>query len=400
MSAPDFDVVVIGGGIQGAGIAQAAAVGGYSVLMLEQSALAAGTSSRSSKLIHGGLRYLESAQFSLVHECLQERSLLLKNAPELVHLTPFFIPVYRSTSRRPWQLQIGLTLYRLLTGRGRGGHFQRLPRRQWHTLDGLDSNGLQAVFQYYDAQTDDSLLTRAVVQSALAYGAELRMPATLEQAELHDRGCIVHYLDDGKRAATTTCRVLVNASGPWANLTLGRVSPQQPPLDIDLVQGSHVVLPGQLQRGCYYMEAPADRRAVFAMPWYGRILLGTTETPYQGDPARVAPLDGEIDYLLATLGHYFPSYRDFEKAQIESAFAGLRVLPRGNGDSPQRAFSRPRDTVFHCDRRARPRLLTLYGGKLTAYRATAEKALARLSASLPQRRPRGSTRSLPLTRPE
>ena len=150
-----FDVVVIGGGIHGAGVAQAAAAQGYSVLVLEQSAIAAGTSSRSSKLIHGGLRYLENAQFSLVRECLRERALLLKNAPELVKLKPFYIPVYSETSRSAWQIRAGLALYSTLGGLGADTRFKIVPRHEWGTLDGLDREDLHKVFRYYDGQTDD-----------------------------------------------------------------------------------------------------------------------------------------------------------------------------------------------------------------------------------------------------
>jgi glycerol-3-phosphate dehydrogenase len=161
-----FDLVVIGAGIHGAGIAQAAAARGLSVLVLEQAGVASGTSSRSSKLIHGGLRYLESGQFSLVRECLQERALLLKLAAGLVELKPFYIPVYRDTARRPWLLYAGLSLYRMLGDGSAAMRFRRVPQHDWKSLDGLDTTGLEAVFQYYDAQTDDTALTNAVMRSA------------------------------------------------------------------------------------------------------------------------------------------------------------------------------------------------------------------------------------------
>ena len=161
-----YDVVIIGGGIHGVGVAQAAAAAGHRVLLLEKTALASATSSRSSKLIHGGLRYLESAQFGLVRGSLRERTLLLQLAPDLVRRLPFHIPVYAGTTRRPFTIRAGLSLYALLGNLAPDCRFASLPRTDWPDLDGLATDGLQAVFRYYDAQTDDAALTRAVMASA------------------------------------------------------------------------------------------------------------------------------------------------------------------------------------------------------------------------------------------
>jgi len=386
-----YDVVVVGGGIHGAGVAQAAAAAGYSVLVLEQQAVATGTSSRSTKLIHGGLRYLESGQLSLVRECLRERALLLRNAPELVRLRPFYIPVYQDTRRRPWQLGAGLSLYALLGGLGRDTRFERVPRCAWEGLDGLDTTGLQTVFRYWDAQTDDAALTRAVMNSAVELGAHLAVPARLVRAELREHVCLVHY-EQGGVARSCAAAVLVNAAGPWANAVLSAIVPTPTRLPMALVAGTHIVVAGRLDRGAYYLEAPRDRRAVFAAPWRDNILVGTTETAYRGDPAEVAPLAEECVYLMETLAHYFPAYRPGREDLIREAFAGLRVLPAGEGAS----FSRSRETLLHVDREQRPRLLTIYGGKLTAYRATAACVMQRLHPSLPARSARADTRTLKL----
>ena len=171
------DVVVVGGGIHGVGVAQAAAAAGHSVLLLEKTSLAAGTSSRSSKLIHGGLRYLESGQFHLVRESLRERRILLAIAPELVQLRPFILPLYRETRRRPWQLRVGLSIYALLGGLGPETRFGAVPRSEWTQLDGLQTRGLRKVLRYFDAQTDDAALTRAVMRSAQTLGADVLAPA-------------------------------------------------------------------------------------------------------------------------------------------------------------------------------------------------------------------------------
>jgi len=389
-----FDLVIIGCGIHGAGVAQAAAARGHSVLVLEQQAIAHGSSSRSSKLIHGGLRYLESAQFALVYECLHERDLLLKLAPELVRMVPFHIPVYRDTTRRPWKLRTGLALYALLCGLRTSGRFSSLPRAQWSQLDGLATEALEAVFRYQDAQTDDALLTRAVMESALRFGAELRVPARFVSGELHRAEAVIDYEHDGK---VTSCRAttVVNASGPWVNHCLDRFTPGLRQHAVDLVQGAHIMLPGQLRQGIYYMEAAQDRRAVFAMPWGDRIMVGTTEQPFHGDPERVQPLEVEKRYLLDVFTRYFPAHRHGLDS-IADAFAGLRVLPASDGD----AFSRPRGTLLLTDRDHKPRVLSIYGGKLTAYRAESDKVMARLAPSLPQRLRRADTRHLSLPPPQ
>lgn len=383
----EYDVVVIGAGIHGAGVAQAAAAAGYSVLVLEQRAVAWATSSRSSKLIHGGLRYLESAQFGLVRESLRERAILLAIAPELVRLVPFHIPVYRDTTRRPWQLRVGLSLYAALGGFGAATRFRTVPRDHWAALDGLATQGLQAVFRYYDAQTDDARLTTAVLRSAQELGAELACPARFVGARDESRGWSVRF-DTVREERECRARAIVNAAGPWVNEVLQRMTPTAPPLAIDLVQGAHLLIEGRLQQGIYYVEAPQDRRAVFVMPWPNGVLIGTTETHFHGDPAKVEPLAQEVDYLKETVRRYFPTLAVREVGR----FAGLRVLPRATG----RAFHRRRDTLIVPDDAHHPRLLSVCGGKLTGYRATAAKVVKRLESSLPSRAARADTATLKL----
>ncbi len=389
MTGYDYDLAIIGGGIHGVSVAQAAAAKGYAVLLLEQYALAAGTSSRSSKLIHGGLRYLESAQFGVVRESLAERALLLKLAPELVKLVPFYSPLYRTTKRRPWQISIGLHLYRMLGGFQQSGEFSRLPRSQWDNLDGIITQNLEAVFRFWDAQTDDAQLTQAVMRSAQSLGAELVMPAEFIVGELDDKGCTLSY-QYSEAIKSCRVRVLINAAGPWANLVLDKITPAPSQCSIDLVQGSHLLLPGELKQGIYYVEAPQDRRAVFLMPWKGNTLIGTTEYNYQGDPAKVYPLPEEERYLMEVATHYFPH---LSSTKPINRFAGLRVLPTSNGS----VFNRSRETILHTDRQEQPRVLTIYGGKLTAYRAAAERVMQRLLPSLPERSIIADTRQLPLT---
>ncbi|HDP89514.1 MAG TPA: FAD-dependent oxidoreductase, partial [Thioalkalivibrio sp.] len=357
------DLIVIGGGIHGVATAFEATRRGWRVRLIEQyPRLAQGTSSRSSKLIHGGLRYLEQGQWRLVRESLQARRRLLRLAPELVELTDFHIPVFADSRRGALTIRAGLSLYALLGGLHADNRFCRLPRRAWSRLDGLHTAGLEAVFRYRDGRTDDAALTRALMHAACDRGAQLQLGETVRQVHLHRDGVEVETDRAGYRAAA-----VVNATGPWIDQLLARVEPAQPLPAIERVAGTHIVVPGRLRRGIYYVEAPRDARAVFVMPWRGQVMIGTTERVHCGDPAAVAPTDQEIDYLRETGAHYFDT-RHVDTQQIIDAFAGLRVLPRAD-DSP---FGRPRDTRLLSDRATRPRLVSILGGKLTAHQVTAE----------------------------
>lgn len=361
------DLLVIGAGIQGAAVAREAALRGYPVQLVEQYPEAArATSSRSSKLIHGGLRYLETGQFRLVRECLQARRELLRDLPELVKLVPFHIPVYQDSRRKAWYIRIGLMLYSLFSRLG----FRSLPPGEWHDLDGLATDRLQQVFRYYDAQTDDAALTRRTLEEAQANGAKVHFDTGFSSARYQSGGWTVD-LRQGHQLLSLHPRIIINATGPWVNQVLKRCTPEASRLACDWVLGSHILLPGRLQSGIYYLEAPSDQRAVFVMPWHDGILVGTTETPFHGDPAEVEPPPADIRYLLSVYNHYFET--DFGVDDVIRAFAGLRVLPQGSGEGSGDAFSRPRDTRIHLDEQLP--LISLYGGKLTSHRITARQVL-------------------------
>lgn len=383
----DYDIAIIGAGISGAGVAQAAAAAGYKVLLLEQSAIACATSRSSSKLIHGGLRYLESAQFSLVRESLTERALLLKLAPELVKLAHLHIPVYRNSQRAPLTIAAGLSLYRLLSGFDGSTRFSRLKPEQWPELDGINTEHLKAVFRYQEAQTDDRALTAAVVQSAQQLGTELALPATFCGAETTPDYCDLRYRHNG-REQQARAAMLINCAGPWAPQANQLISPSPTLPEIELIQGAHLLLPPVLQHH-YYLESPSDGRAVFALPWQGKLLLGTTETPHSGDPADAHCHPHEMHYLLNVLKHYFPELHILPSSA--ESFAGLRVLPR----STAQAFGRSRESIMELG--SHNRVFTLMGGKLTTYRATAEQVLQQIAPQLPRRTRRADTRTLPLT---
>ena len=387
MSSDQFDVAVIGGGINGAGVAQQAAALGYKVLLLEKNPHPGlETSSRSSKLIHGGLRYLETMELSLVRESLKERELLLKLAADLVQLQTFNIPIYSDTSRTRIALHAGLSLYAMLAGLQRHHLYHRLKPRHWDRLDGLDTKNLRDVFQYQDAQTDDLALTESVLASAIDLGTEYQSSANMISANIDDQDIIIRYQQNGE-IKTASSRSLVNASGPWVHTLNQCISPLPKMLPPDLIQGSHLVLNRPLKQA-YYMESPQDKRAVFLLPWKGRALLGTTETILKGNPGDMHVTDRERQYLLTVYGHYFPT----TKADILQEMSGCRVLAANDAN----LFSRSRDVVLEADNKTQPRLVSIIGGKLTVYRQTAIKVMSILKATLPHKRVIADTSTIKL----
>ena len=372
------DVLVIGAGIQGAGVAQAASAAGYSVLVLEKNEIASGTSSKSSKLIHGGLRYLESYQFSLVKKSLKERAILCRLAPDLVKLVPFYIPIYKNTLRRPWQIRLGLSLYALLGGARKENLFKRVSRQEKNKLDQLEQKKLQKIYAYNDGQTNDAALTKSVMRSAQQLDAEVHCFVTMNSIVKNKSIFNVSYIKD-KKEENIQANIIINAAGPWVNELHNIVSEKVSSLDMDLVQGTHIIIDVPAPSGIYYLEA-IDQRAVFVMPYEfdGEIktMIGTTEKLFHGNPDDVKATKEEVDYLLNVYKLYFPNLSEIN---ILHEFAGLRVLPKNDGSM----FSRPRDTVLHW---AMPGLLTLYGGKLTAYRSTSDLVIKTVKPFLAKRR--------------
>ena len=374
----EFDVAIIGAGIHGVGVAQAAAAAGYRVVVLEKEGVATGTSSKSSKLIHGGLRYLESFQFSLVRKSLKERAILCRLAPDLVKLQPFFIPIYNNTIRRPWQIRLGLSLYAFLGGVRKENLYKKISRYKIKNLDRLQQENLQIVFQYNDGQTNDAKLTKAVMNSAEALGAMIVCPARVTSIEKSGTKFKISYNEENKEVEIKA-NLIVNATGPWVNEVHNLVKEKVTSLDVDLVQGTHIIIDAEPPSGIYYLEAE-DKRAVFVMPYEfeGKLktMIGTTEKLFQGKADGVKASKEEVEYLLKVYKKYF---YDNNKPNVIHQFAGLRVLPKEEGNM----FSRPRDTVLHW---AMPSFLTLYGGKLTAYRSTSDLVVKKIKPFLNKRK--------------
>ncbi|NRB37194.1 MAG: FAD-dependent oxidoreductase [Pseudomonadales bacterium] len=367
-----YDVTVIGGGIQGCAVAQACAAAGFKTLLIEQRNWGWATSSSSSKLIHGGLRYLQTLQFHLVRECLAERDWMIKHIPHLVQARLFYLPVYKHSRYKPWFIYLGLFFYRLLSLGGDYSQFRRLKRSEWQAIAGLKQQDLIAVFEYTDGQTDDLALTQAVQRSAAALGASCFNFTELISAEKNEKVYTLTLQQEDKPVKVIS-QFVVNATGPWVNECLQSFSPPVAKVNVELVQGTHLIIDQQISEHCLYVEAPSDQRAVFILPWKGKTLVGTTEYIYQGAAHDAKATDEEIAYLKQTLSFYFPELN----YSVCDVFSGLRVLPRDDGA----AFSRARDVMLS----ESEALVSLYGGKLTAWRATAQSVLTIVEAQLGQR---------------
>ncbi|MBV9395421.1 MAG: glycerol-3-phosphate dehydrogenase [Methylobacteriaceae bacterium] len=383
-SGPDktglYDLLIIGGGINGAGIARDAAGRGLKALLIEQDDLAGHTSSASTKLIHGGLRYLETYEFRLVRESLLERERLLAAAPHLVRPLRFVLP-HDPLIRPAWLVRLGLFLYDHLARR------QRLPACEQLDL-AKDARGVPlkllspAGFAYSDCAVDDSRLVIANAVDADARGAVIRTRTRLEQAERSEGlwTCMVLDRAAGQMSAVRA-RALVNAGGPWVseilNSRLGRPTDKH----VRLVKGSHIVVPRLYDGEHAYMLQNPDRRIVFAIPYEQDFtLLGTTDLLFEGAPDHPVISDDEVEYLLETLGRWFK--RPAERADIVWTYSGVRPL---FDDGSQNVSATTRDYAFDLDAPdgAAP-LLSIFGGKLTTYRRLAEHALDDLKRFFPQ----------------
>ena len=376
-----FDIAIIGGGISGVGIAQYAVAAGYSTLLIEKGEIGGQTSANSSKLIHGGLRYLETGQINLVRKSLLERRHLLNLAPTLVKAVPFYIPVYDNSQRSPWTIRAGLSMYALLSEFDPLGQFVSVPAVHWHRFKGLKLNGLKAVFQYWDAQTDDKLLTQAVARSAQALGAEVYAEAEFLELEHRREACELSFSHRGE-IHKAEASLVINAAGPWVNAVLSKVLPPLAGVELDCVQGAHVLLDIPAPDGILYLESCFDKRVIFVMPWYGQTLVGTTETELASLDKPPEATESEINYLLGIYKHYFPLTPEIDelKTKITQTFCGIRVLPKQNSQ----AFERPRDTLMKTSI-SHPRILSLYGGKLTTFRSTSAEVLEWIEKALGKR---------------
>jgi glycerol-3-phosphate dehydrogenase len=384
-----FDLAVIGGGVNGCGIARDAAGRGASVVLFEQDDLAGGTSSRSTKLIHGGLRYLEQYEFRLVQDALKERDVLWRLAPHIVSPARFVLPHHRGMRPR-WLLRLGLFLYDHIGGR------QRLPGTR--TLDltqDVAGAALKPVyrhaFEYSDCRVDDARLVVLNARDAADRGAAIRPRTRVTRASRHDDHWQLEVADRDGRTETLTARVLVNAAGPWVGAVAASVMQANTSTPVRLVQGSHIVVPRLFAHEKCYLFQHGDGRIVFALPFEQDFtLIGTTDLDYRGDPAAVSASPEEIAYLCAVASEYF---RTPVRAQdVVWSYSGVRPL---QDDGSSKAQEASRDYTLALDAQGAA-LLTVLGGKITTYRVLAELAMHELKPHLPAAREPGWTGRVPL----
>jgi glycerol-3-phosphate dehydrogenase len=367
-----LDALIVGGGIVGTGIARDLGLRGLKVALVEQSDLASGTSSRPTRLIHGGLRYLEMFDFALVRTDMREREVLLRVAPHLVHPLRFLMSMYGRGVLYRAKLQAGMQLYDALS------FDKSLPTRQWlnrkqvmRVEPGLNPTDLQGAWQYYDAQV--SLVERLVIENALDAASAGGTVLTYAPAVrfLRDEsgavtGALVRDALSG-REVEARARLTVNASGPWLDMTTAGLRGGRRPL-LRLTKGVHIVTPSASEHA-HVLFARSDGRLFFVIPWLGYSLIGTTDTDYHGDPSEVAATRADVDYLISEARHAFSSGR-FD--DVYYTYAGVRALVRVE-DVDEGKVSRKHALHDHARRDGVPGIVSVVGGKITAYRAIAEE---------------------------
>jgi len=380
---PQYDLVIVGGGINGAGIARDAALRGLRVILLEKNDFGSGTTSWSSRLIHGGLRYLEYAEIPLVYESLHERGYLRKIASHLVNRIRINIPIYDRSKRGPFLIRLGMLAYDLLSFR------KTLPRHRMLSRDellqeepGLSAEGLRGGAQYYDAQV--TFAERLVLENIIAAeqaGAIVKNYCIVDMIGLEDSTSInVAYVDkESDEKSRVKCRLLINASGPWVDRVLQTTGTRTRRL-MGGTKGSHIVV-GNFNgapNAAFYVEAAADGRPFFIIPWNGQFLIGTTDIRYGRDPDNARASNREIQYLLDETNRVFPEAA-LTTGDIHFAYAGVRPLPRKR-KGPESAITRKHIIKRH--RQPLRGIISIIGGKLTTFRNLAEQTVDRVDRKL------------------
>ena len=364
-----FDVIIIGAGINGAGIARDAAMRGLKVLLIEKGEVGEGTTVASTRLIHGGLRYLEHFEFGLVHESLRERETLLRIAPHLVRPLAITIPIYKQSKRGRLTIRAGMILYDLLSwGKSLPSHRMMSRTETLEQLPGLNPDGLVGSALYYDAQVEfPERLVMENVLSAREFGAEVLTHTRAMNLAIKDGKVVrVEFANEAAEAA-----VVINAAGPWIDLVLKAVMVKSPKL-IGGTKGSHIVVPPfpGAPANALYLEARSDGRPIFIIPWNKLYLIGTTDVRFEGDPDNVRCEPWEIDYLLSETNLALPNAH-LTRDSIVDTYSGVRPLPVTN-DKEEQSITRRHFIRQHPQL---PNLLSIVGGKLTTYRSLAEECV-------------------------
>jgi glycerol-3-phosphate dehydrogenase len=355
-------VAVVGGGINGAGITWELARRDYEVVLFEKGICGAQTSSATTKMIHGGLRYLERFRFGLVRESLRERAWLLRNLPELVKPLEIMLPIYDDSPRSRAVIRIGLALYDALARDEKFARHRALPVQEILLRAPLSSEGLRGGFVYPDAQVDDFALVRTVIASAIREGAVVREETRVDTLRRDGR----QWLVTTNRGDISRFDLVVNAAGPWMNELL-RENGLAARYVLSLVRGSHLVLTRRVSESGLLLQSTTDRRVFFVLPWKGTTLVGTTEVVQKESPDRVHATDEEIDYLLTRFNRYFRA--PISRVDVASTFAGVRPLV-GRASNPSAI-----DRDFRVVRR--DNVINVFGGKMTTFMALARKVALR-----------------------
>jgi len=384
-----FDLLILGGGITGAGVALDAALRGLRVAVIDKGDFASGTSSISSKLVHGGFRYLEHGDVRLVYEALHERSRLLRNAPHLVWPLRFVLPFYRGTRVPPWKWRAGLLLYDLLAGAGNIRQARPCSllslRREFPDLRGRD---LLGGAEFFDAQMDDARLCIEVMRTAACHGATVTNYVEAMAFE-KDAGRIVGVQARdhiGGGVVTIRARQVLNATGPWSEAVRRLAGEDTGPM-LRPTKGVHLIALDRGLRAAFLLLHPADGRVFFVIPWLGKTLIGTTDTEHPEGPDHLTVTSEDVRYLLEGHNHYFDS--GLKESDLLNHFVGLRPLLLGNANNPS-ALTRE----FHLTESGAG-LLTVAGGKYTTFRQMAEVITDAVTVRLGVHR-RCRTRTFPL----
>jgi glycerol-3-phosphate dehydrogenase len=355
-------VAVVGGGINGAGIAWELVRRGYDVTLFERRRCGEQTSSATTKLIHGGIRYLEGLHLGLVRESLRERAWLLEKLPELVHPIEFLLPIYRDSPRSRFTIRLGLALYDALAARGNIRRHRSLSADELTQRAPLVGYELRGGFSFWDAQTDDRELVRVVVASAIRDGATVREETAVTALRRDRDEWIVRAASSEERF-----RVVVNAAGPWMNELVGATRIRSR-YRLSLVRGSHLVLKAAVSDTAMLLQSTSDRRVFFVLPWKGTTLVGTTEVVQRGSLDDVHASDEEIAYLIGRFNRYIRT--PITRADIASTFAGVRPLV-GRSSNPS-AIGRE----YRIERKGN--LINVFGGKMTTFMSLARNVAMRV----------------------
>ena len=382
-------VLILGGGIHGVGVLHDLVSRGWvDCHLLEKHLVGSGTSSKSTKLIHGGLRYLKHiGDYPMVRESLRERRVLMDMAGDLVHPIEICLPVLRSTKMPAWMVRAGLTMYDWLAGSQRlGAHRTITPDELRSRVPIVDTSEIASAFSFWDAQTDDLALVERVAASAKALGGGINEGVRACKIAATADGWEVTVRDRSDREAKISALYVVNCLGPWAHefLDASQVDHQHVAVNN---KGVHLVLPDFGLSAGLLLQSAGDSRIFFVLPWLGKTLLGTTEELYQGDLDRITTSEQEVEYLLNGCNRYLT--KTISTSDIEGAFAGLRWLAvdgRKDSNGQLDISATSREFVLAETLNTRGMLITLYGGKLTSYRSLAEKIGSRITNHFGERR--------------